>query len=100
MDVAIFCSIIREKAKRQLGRLLAWENINQKCQKATAPICETETIIDYLKAYHNLRSETKKMQLLVKIMAATFKKGNERCFTYGDKTHLKKDCPKRRTEKI
>ena len=63
LDVAISCSVIREKAKRQLGKLLACENTNQKCQKATAPICETETIIDYLKAYHNLRSEAKKMQM-------------------------------------
>ena len=39
------------------------------------------------------------MQMLAETMAAAFKKGNEGCFTCGDKTHLK-DCPKRHTEKI
>ena len=39
------------------------------------------------------------MQMLAKIIAAAFKKKNERCFTCGDKTHFKKDCPKKHTEK-
>ena len=42
----------------------------------------------YLKAYHNLGSETQK------IMVATFKKRYKRCLTCGDKTHFKKDSPK------
>ena len=32
-------------------------------------------------------------------MAAAFKKGNEGYFAYGDKTHLKKDCPKKHAKK-
>ena len=40
---------------------LAYENTNQVCQKAIAPVCETETIFDYLKACHHMRSETQKM---------------------------------------
>ena len=75
------------KAKRQLEKLLAYENANQERQRAIAPIRDTGATIDYLKACRNLRSETKKMQILAETMAAAFKKGNERCFTYGDKTH-------------
>ena len=33
------------------------------------------TIIDYLKACHNLRSKTQKMQILAETTVTTFKKG-------------------------
>ena len=62
-------------------------------------IRETGTIIDYLKACHNLRSETQKIQMLAETMATTFEKGNEGCFTSGDKTHLKRDYPKKANKK-
>ena len=75
LETATFHTVIGEEAKRQLEKLLAYENANQACQKATAPIRETGTIIDYLKAYHNLGSETQKMQILAETMAACFKKG-------------------------
>ena len=99
LETAIYCTVIREEAKRQLERLLAYENANQKkkgeYQRTITPIGETLTIIDYLKACHNLGSETQKMQLLVEAMAATFRKGNEGCFICGDKNHLKRDYPKK-----
>ena len=95
LETAISRTVIGEEAKRQLEKLLAYENANQACQKATAPIRETGTIIDYLKAYHNLGSETQKMQILAETMAACFKKGNERCFIRGDENYLKRDCPKK-----
>ena len=60
LETAISCTIIGEKAKRQLEKLLAYENANQECQKAIAPIHETGTIIDYLKACRNLGSEAQK----------------------------------------
>ena len=49
------------------------------------------TIIDYLKAYGNLGLETQKMQMLAETMVAALRKGNEGCFTFGNKNHLKKD---------
>ena len=61
---------------------------------------EIETLVDYLKAYHNLGPETQKIHMLTETMVATFKKRYERCFTYGDKTHFKKDSAKKHTEKI
>ena len=99
LETAISRTVIGEEAKRQLEKLLAYENANQECQRAIAPMCETGTIFDYLKACRNLGSETQKMHMLAEIMVATFRKGNERCFTCGDKTHLKRDCPKKAKKK-
>ena len=95
LQTAISCTVIGEEAKRQLEKLLAYENANQECQKAIAPIRETGTIIDYLKACRNLGSETQKMQMLAETMVAALRKGNEGCFTCGNKNHLKEDCPKK-----
>ena len=52
-----------------------------------------------MKACHNLGSETQKMQMLAKTMATAFKKGNEGCFSCGDKKHLKGDCRKKANKK-
>ena len=99
LQTAISCTVTGEEAKRQLEKLLAYENANQECQKAIAPIRETGTIIDYLKACHNLGSEAQKMQMLAETMAAALRKGNEGCFTCGGKNHLKRDCPKKAKKK-
>ena len=64
LEVAISRSVTGEEVERQLEKLLAYENANQECQKAITSIRETGTVIDYLKDYHNLRSETQKMQML------------------------------------
>jgi len=58
LETAISHTVIREETKKQLEKLLAYENANQECLRAIAPIRETGTIIDYLKACHNLGSET------------------------------------------
>ena len=99
LQTAISHTVIGEEAKRKLEKLLAYENANQECQRAIAPIHETGTIFHYLKACRNIRSETQKMQMLAETMVAALRKGNEGCFTCGDKTHLKKDCPKKVNEK-
>ena len=41
LEVAISSSVIREEVKRQLEKLLAYENANQECQRAITPIHET-----------------------------------------------------------
>lgn len=38
LETAISHTVIGEEAKRQLEKLLAYENANQECQKAIAPI--------------------------------------------------------------
>ena len=45
LETAISHTVIGEEAKRQLEKSLAYENANQECQKAIAPIRETGTII-------------------------------------------------------
>ena len=40
LQTAISRTVIEEEAKRQLEKLLAYENANQECQKAIAPIRE------------------------------------------------------------
>ena len=60
LETAISRTLIGEETKKQLEKLFTYENANQECQKAIAPICETETIFDYLKACRNLGSETKR----------------------------------------
>ena len=57
----------------QLEKLLAYENANQECQRAIAPICEARNVTDYLKDCHNLGSETQTMQMLAEAMAAAFR---------------------------
>ena len=69
-------------------------------KRLIAPIRETGIIIDYLKACRSLGSETQKMQMLAETMGAALRKGNEGCFTCGDKNHLKRDCPKKVNKKI
>ena len=86
LETAISHTVIRKEAKKQPKKLLAYKSANQKCQKAITPICETGTIIDYLKACHNLGSETQKIQMLAETMAAAFKKRNTGCFTCGKNT--------------
>lgn len=87
-------NVVGEETRMQLEKLLAYENVNQECQRATTPIHETGNVIDYLKDCRNLGSETQTMQMLAEAMAAAFKKGNEGGFVCGDKSHLKKNCPK------
>ena len=89
LETAISCTVIGEEAKRQLEKLLAYENANQECQRAIAPIRDTETVFDYLKAFRNIGSETQKMQMLAKTRKGNaLRKGNEECFTCRDKNHL------------
>ena len=75
LETAISHTVIGKEAKRQLEKLLAYENANQECQRAIAPIHDTGTIFDYLKACHNIGSETQKMQKLAKAMVAALRKG-------------------------
>ena len=99
LETAISHTVIGEEAKRQLEKLLAYENAYQECQKAIAPIRETGTITDYLKGCRNLRLETQKMQMLAETMVAALRKGNEGCFTSGNNP-LKRDCPKKAEKNI
>ena len=73
LETVISHTVIGE-AKKQLEKLLAYENANQEYQRAITAIRETGTIIDYLKACHNLGSETQKMQMLAKRMLLPLKR--------------------------
>ena len=59
LETVISHTVIGE-VKKQLAKLLVYENANQECRRAITPIHETGTIIDYLKACLNLGSETQR----------------------------------------
>ena len=44
LETAISHTVIGKEAKRQLEKLLAYDNTHQECQKAIAPIRETGII--------------------------------------------------------
>ena len=48
-----------------------------------------------MKACRNLGLETQKMQMIAETVVAALRKGNEGCFTFGNKNHLKRDCSKK-----
>ena len=41
LETAISHTVIGEEAKRQLEKLLAYDNANQECQRTISPIRET-----------------------------------------------------------
>ena len=90
LQTAISRTVIGEEAKRQLEKLLAYENANQECQKPIAPFREMDYY--YLKACRNLGLETQKMQMVAETTAAALRKGNKGC---RNKNHLKRDGPKK-----
>ena len=58
LETVISRTGIREEDKRQLEKLLAYDNANQECQRAIASIRDTGTIFNYLKACRKIGSET------------------------------------------
>ena len=62
LETAISYTVIGEETKKQVEKLLAYENASQECQSAIAAIHKTGTIIDYLKVYHHLRSQKKTLK--------------------------------------
>ena len=51
--------------------------------------------MDYLKACRNLGLETQKTHMAAETIAAALRKGNKGCFAGGNKSHLKRDSPKK-----
>ena len=45
LETAISHTVIGEETKKQLEKLLAYENANQECLRAIAPIRESGTIM-------------------------------------------------------
>ena len=77
LGVTISHNAAVEEARVQLEKLLTFENANQECQRAIAPMHETRNVIDYSKACCNLGSKTQKMRPRAKTrskMAATKRK--------------------------
>ena len=59
LETAISQNVIKKRGQNA-KKMLTYKNSNKKCQRAIASIHKTGTIIDYLKAYHHLRSHTHK----------------------------------------
>ena len=71
---------------------LAFENANEKCQSMLRPIQETSSLMEYLKAYKDIRSNSHRAKLAALETFNVQKAANAKCFNCGKPGHMKKQC--------
>nr|UKS89477.1 group-specific antigen [Bovine retrovirus CH15] len=103
LRVVLERTVVGEKARDQLLKMLAFENANEDCRRALLPVKETGDVNAYLKACKDIGSETRKMQMFAETMVSTWKALNEKsamkCYGCGQEGHLKRNCQKVNKEK-
>ncbi|KAL6053444.1 hypothetical protein STEG23_020413 [Scotinomys teguina] len=92
-------TVVREEARQQLLKLLAYENANDDCKRALLPIKETGDVNTFLKACRDITSEYRKMQMLAETMATTWHTlqatpNKLKCYDCGQTGHIKRNCKK------
>ena len=71
---------------------LAFENANEECQSMLRPIQETSSLMEYLKAYKDIRSNYHRAKLATLENFNVQKATNAKCFNCGKPGHMKKQC--------
>ena len=71
---------------------LAFENANEECQSMLRPIQETGSLMEYLKAYKDIRSMSHRAKLVTLETFIVQKAANAKCFNCGKPSHMKKQC--------
>ena len=71
---------------------LAFENANEECQSMLRPIQETGSLMEYLKAYRDIRSSSHRAKLATLETFNVQKAANAKCFNCGKPSHMKKQC--------
>ena len=71
---------------------LAFENANEECQSMLRPIRETGSLMEYLKAYKDIRSNSHRAKLATLETFNVQKAANAKYFNCGKPSHMKKQC--------
>ena len=69
---------------------LAFENANEECRSVLRPIQETGYLMEYLKAYKDIRSSSRRAKLVTLETLNVQKAANAKCFYCGKPNHMKK----------
>ena len=71
---------------------LTFENANEECQSMLRPIRETNSLMEYLKAYKDIGSSSHRAKLATLETFNVQKAANAKCFNCGKASHMKKQC--------
>ena len=71
---------------------LAFENADEECQSMLRPMQETSSLMEYLKAYKDIRSNSHRAKLATLETFNVQKATNAKCFNCGKPSHMKKQC--------
>ena len=85
-------SIKDETLQNIILKQLAFENANEECQSMLRPIQETRSLMEYLKAYRDIKSMSHRTKLATLETFNVQKSTNAKCFNYKKANHMKKQC--------
>ena len=71
---------------------LVFENANEECRSVLRPIPETDSLMEYLKAYKDIGSMSHRTKLVALETFNVQKAANAKCFNCGKPSHMKKQC--------
>ena len=84
---------IRDKTLQNIIlKQLVFENANEECQSVLRPIRETGSLMEYLKAYRDIRSVSHRAKLATLETFNVQKAANAKCFNCEKANHMKKQC--------
>ena len=85
-------SIKDETLQNIILKQLAFENANEECQSMLRPIQETSSLMEYLKAYRDIKSMSHRTKLTALETFNMQKAANAKCFNCKKANYMKKQC--------